>query len=174
MMKLTSQMVMLFTAMVLLLVAGRLAMLNRTQWESLKQFDQARDTASQALLAARTQQIQVFGHIPQATQHLQPLSRVAIDGAFGLYRLAIAHHLMVGTLSIQGAAPGKIVVEQAAHPVPGTSGHIQRVMFLFKVGFHEAGDLGDFIAQIPRTGGYFSAITGIAGNASLLVGFLGV
>lgn len=172
-MKLSRNLVLSGVILAIFAMSVHMVVLDRNNWQQLQALKQATDKAQHDLVVAKTLQTRVASHIPAARQSLLPIDRVAVFGAMALYNQARAHHLRVGAMNVRDTAPGKVVLAQVAKAVAGTDGRIKRIAFELKTSFDDVTLLGDFIASIPQTGGYLSAISIKGNDATLVVAFLG-
>jgi hypothetical protein len=172
-MKLSRNIVLGGASLAVMAIAAHLVVLDRKSWRQLEVMERTTIGAQHDLAVARNLQTKVASRIPAAQQSLLPIDRVAVFGAMALYNQARAHHLRMGVMNVHDAAPGTVVLERVAKPVPGTDGKIKRIAFELKTSFDDVSLLGNFIASIPQTGGYLSAISVKGSDATLVVTFLG-
>ena len=115
----------------------------------------------------------VFAAIPVGNNHLGNLNAALTQGGVALYRLAVAHHLSVGILTINSTNQGDIVMQEVEKPLPMTNDTIKHMALLLKANFNSLNALTDFVEQIPVTGGYLNDIKIKGDEAALTIDFIG-
>ncbi|MHB1676078.1 MAG: hypothetical protein ACYCSS_00895 [Sulfuriferula sp.] len=173
-MKLNKNTLLLILAVVLFSAAGKIALISKAMWSSLVSANLQAAAVQEEMARAVAIQKAVMATIPVDKGHLNKIRTVIAHGSIALYNLALANHLIVGILSIEGAAQGDIALDAVAKSLPMTHDSIKRITLLMKVNFNNLTSLGDFIEKIPDTGGYLSDIKIKGNGAALTVKYIGI